>query len=849
MYEWPRLRGAETPYLKWKDGWFIVTPCRRFSNRQVAAPVVAVVVLLALSSLGLVTSVPSRLGEGGASPLGGRVGTAATVFQQAIATLERGSGPTVTMHAVCRVSEYLSARCETPRPQLPTPPASVPGFQVSTAGGTKPPGTYLGNLAWDVADQEAVFFGGWNGSAATNQTWVFHAGAWANETNPSDSPPARYGAAMAYDNETGVDAVVLFGGCAPRASCPMNDTWLFSQDVWTNLSPSIDSPPPLTNATMAGWGSNGTVLFGGCKDRSCAIESNSTWAFQDTSECQTTYHDPCWVLPRIVGGSPPGLGGVALADLPSGSLSGSVLLYGGFNRSCPACAERESNATWLLYGASWLNLTSDHAGSSYPNQSRSFASFFWDPLSGGLFLYGGVNLSTGTIYDQLWTTSVYTWTNESTWSLPSPAGQGPAVAGAPSGTGAPLRALLLGGEAATGTMNHAMWVFEPSLVNQINVVPDPVETNESAQFFSNTSGGALPTANWSTGDGGQIFGGNGSHTYGIPGTYIARLTVTDVYGVQNFSTVPVTVHLFSAGLIAPAVADQSLPAAFSALPTNGTAPYTYSWQFSDGTTASGAFVNHTFSSTGRATVTLNVSDATGTKVRQTASLLVNPPLKASVSVTRTVLDVDTTTNLTVQASNGTLPYRVVWMLPNTHTYVGFELSYRPTTSGAMAVSVSLADAVNATWSDVLALTVNPALSFTVSTTSNAASLGKSVSFSPTVIGGTPPYSYAWSFGDGATSAAKSPTHTYSKSGTFTVTAWVNDSGGGSFRQTVEVKIPKTSGGLLWVILALPTLDLLLLLGAIVAVVVVLAIAVHRWRKTPPTTAAPPPPARAATQKP
>jgi len=35
-----------------------------------------------------------------------------------------------------------------------------------------------------------------------------------------------------------------------------------------------------------------------------------------------------------------------------------------------------------------------------------------------------------------------------------------------------------------------------------------------------------------------------------------------------------------------------------------------------------------------------------------------------------------------------------------------------------------------------------------------------VSFTGSVSGGTSPYSYHWDFGDGASSAAKNPSHTY-----------------------------------------------------------------------------------------
>jgi PKD repeat protein len=53
----------------------------------------------------------------------------------------------------------------------------------------------------------------------------------------------------------------------------------------------------------------------------------------------------------------------------------------------------------------------------------------------------------------------------------------------------------------------------------------------------------------------------------------------------------------------------------------------------------------------------------------------------------------------------------------------------------------------------------------------------SVNFTCNVTGGTPPYSYFWSFGDGATSSSANPSHTYQSSGTYGVTLKVTDSQG------------------------------------------------------------------------
>jgi PKD repeat protein len=62
----------------------------------------------------------------------------------------------------------------------------------------------------------------------------------------------------------------------------------------------------------------------------------------------------------------------------------------------------------------------------------------------------------------------------------------------------------------------------------------------------------------------------------------------------------------------------------------------------------------------------------------------------------------------------------------------------------------------------------------------------SVNFTGNVTGGTPPYTYFWSFGDGATSSSANPSHTYQSSGTYGVSLKVTDSQGNTQTATSSV---------------------------------------------------------------
>ncbi len=63
-----------------------------------------------------------------------------------------------------------------------------------------------------------------------------------------------------------------------------------------------------------------------------------------------------------------------------------------------------------------------------------------------------------------------------------------------------------------------------------------------------------------------------------------------------------------------------------------------------------------------------------------------------------------------------------------------------------------------------------------------------VTFNGTATGGTPPYSFAWRFGDGGSSVLRDPTHTYASVGSYTAWLWVNDSAGHAASSNVAISV-------------------------------------------------------------
>ncbi len=138
------------------------------------------------------------------------------------------------------------------------------------------------------------------------------------------------------------------------------------------------------------------------------------------------------------------------------------------------------------------------------------------------------------------------------------------------------------------------------------------------------------------------------------------------------------------------------------------------------------------------------------------------------STTTLQLSIGSNGVLVANVANQCSQAEAAWGIPlgNTCTLTGVEI-------GSEGYDFN---AVNTNWYNViLTIGTSPVSdSFTFTPTSPVA--GQNVSFSGTTLGGTAPYSYSWTFGDGTIGANQTSSHTYAFPGTYTVTLTVEDTG-------------------------------------------------------------------------
>ena len=150
--------------------------------------------------------------------------------------------------------------------------------------------------------------------------------------------------------------------------------------------------------------------------------------------------------------------------------------------------------------------------------------------------------------------------------------------------------------------------------------------------ISSDGGNDTLTYTWDFGDGTPQETGNGeqgtvTHEYLDNGDYTVTLTVADEEGDSVSSTLDVTVNN-----LAPTIAEitgetnisEGTEITYSAIASDpGDDTLTYTWDFGDGSTASGQDVTHTFADNGNYTITLTVSDDDNASSTQTINVTVN----------------------------------------------------------------------------------------------------------------------------------------------------------------------------------------------------------------------------------
>ncbi|MBN1480664.1 choice-of-anchor D domain-containing protein, partial [candidate division KSB1 bacterium] len=297
--------------------------------------------------------------------------------------------------------------------------------------------------------------------------------------------------------------------------------------------------------------------------------------------------------------------------------------------------------------------------------------------------------------------------------------------------------------------------------------------------FTDASTGEITSWSWNFGDGGSSSAQNPSHTYANAGTYTVALTVTGPGGSDTETKVdyitvqePAPVADFSG---TPTSGDKPLDVDFVDLSTG--AVTSWSWNFGDGGTSTEQNPSHTYTGAGTYTVYLTVTGPGGsdTETKEEYITVTEPAPVADFAGDPLTGNKPLNVQFT-DLSTGTVT-SWSWTFGDGGTSTEQNPSHTYTTEGNYTVTLTVAGPGgedSETKENYITVTVSaPVAAFSGDPLSGQKPLN--VQFTDASTGEIT--SWAWTFGDGGTSTAQNPSHSYTAAGTYTVALTVTGPGG------------------------------------------------------------------------
>lgn len=567
---------------------------------------------------------------------------------------------------------------------------------------------------------------------------------WTDLTANYPNPPAKraYGD-MAYDAALGYD--VLFGG--ENGAAVDGDTWNFTvAHGWHEISSSSSIPARADAGIAYDSTSSEVVLFGGCEGLT-PCPAGDTWAFSGGSWTQDT-----------TGTAPTAMLSATLSDDPG---DGGVLMFGGcssFTVLSSTCNTYVSSTYLFKAAGGWAPVSSTQVPSA-----RDSSSLAYDPVDGYGVMFGGYTGSQ-TLGDT-WTFQGGQWTNITPTLTQSPP---PRSAGAMFWDASAQEVILYGGTGTSADLGDT-WAFRGGTWTQLSASGGP-SARDGMMWGAPTSSGLS-----------LLFGGESG------GAFLA-----DTWGLG----IPLT----AAASASPAAVDVGQPVSFTSLASGGTGPYSYAWDFGDGATSAVENASHAYTTAQASpySASVTVTDSAGATVSKTLPVSVTAlPLVSAAASPASALEKETI-SFYANVSGGAAPLNYTWTMGDATTLYAQDPTHAYSGQGNYVARVVVTDATGVTALASVNVTVHAppgALNVTFLASPTTGPVPLTVLFTPTVGGGTAPYTYLWTFGDGgASSRAIDPSHTYNTSNSFTATVNVSDSAGhtNTFTQAITVTAPPLS---------------------------------------------------------
>ncbi|HZY70021.1 MAG TPA: PKD domain-containing protein [Thermoplasmata archaeon] len=535
----------------------------------------------------------------------------------------------------------------------------------------------------------------------------------------------------------------------------------------------------------------------------------------------------------------PAPGARAGAEMVYDAADGYVLLFGGeFSGSAPFTFGVDRD-TWTFSNGVWTNISSTVSGGPPPNAIAPAMAY--DPWDQEVVLFGGANNTRGFpsgFQSQTWTYHGKVWTN-----ITASAGTPPRGRILPSMVADTTdhRMILYGGTNQTTRFNDT-WLFSAGTWSNITGSSGPLPKNLAYAFLSDDPP-----------DQGVVL---------IGVNFVARpyMSNTWIYSGGTWSNVTATASLSSPSPFAPIMTYSPQTGAVvlsDSLEFNpssgGSITFPITWVFfggvwrnvtgQTGAPSDAALGAITTAPDGSVLAFSGTPTGTSSVENWFYGFSLPPAIATRVASPATaVTDVQRTVSVAVTPANGIGPSKLnlSWgdgsysagAATTTHAYA---------TAGTFTINATITDFAGRTHYGATSVVVHSALVAPVITfTPHAPKSGQNVTFNASATGGSPTYTFNWTFPAAGTAMGASASHAFPSAGSYSVSVEATDAAGATTNASVTVNVtapPATfslsSGTGLYVLLGV--IALLVVVG-----IVLVAMRMRRGR-TPPPPLTPSPP--------
>ncbi|MBT5529039.1 MAG: PKD domain-containing protein [Cytophagia bacterium] len=337
-----------------------------------------------------------------------------------------------------------------------------------------------------------------------------------------------------------------------------------------------------------------------------------------------------------------------------------------------------------------------------------------------------------------------------------------------------IKLIVSSGNGCLDSVSHTVSV-NPMPVVDYTISQDTQCFNGNLFAFTNSStvsSGSI-SYNWSFGDGANSTIENPSYSYTNPGNYDVKLVVSTNNSCVDSVTKTVWIHPNPVVGFSVNDSDQCLNINTFVLTNNSTlssGTSSYLWDFDDGSSSTATSPSKQYAAASVYVIKLIAnSNANCTdSMSQTVTVYPNPITDFSVnSDSQCFANNQFVFNNTSSISSGSLNFS--WTFGDNQSDTIQSPSHSYATSGVFEVELisTSAYACVDTLSQSMLVYPSPIASFTVNDSSQCFN-GNSFSFNNTSTINAGTITYLWTFGDGDTSTASSPVHTYQTSGAYDV---------------------------------------------------------------------------------